>query len=88
MNIVEITVKDNYLLHIKLEDGREGIFDVSPYLDAEAFTPLKEKNQFIRIHNGKYYVEWDCGADLSVDTIQCRWNQLKTNTQTNVKANS
>ncbi|MGK5095176.1 DUF2442 domain-containing protein [Deltaproteobacteria bacterium TL4] len=73
MKIIEIIPKNDYLLFIKTEDGRTGLFDVSPYLDSEAFAPLKDRREFTRIHNGKYFIEWDCGADLSADTIQTRW---------------
>ncbi|VAW49350.1 hypothetical protein MNBD_GAMMA03-1119, partial [hydrothermal vent metagenome] len=27
----------------------------------------------VKIHNGKYFIEWDCGADLSADTIESEW---------------
>lgn len=73
MNIAEIIPKDNYMLYIKAEDGKAGLFDVKPYLESEAFAPLKDRSEFERVHNGGYFVEWDCGADLSADTIQARW---------------
>lgn len=73
MNIVEIVPKDNYVLYIKADDGKTGMFDVKPFLESEAFAPLKDRSEFERIHNGKYFIEWDCGADLSADTIQGRW---------------
>jgi len=73
MNIAEIILKDDYLLYIKAEDGKVGLFDIKPYLDSEAFAPLKDRGEFERIHNGKYFIEWDCGADISIDTIQARW---------------
>jgi hypothetical protein len=78
MNIAEIIPQDDYMLYIKTEDGRIGFFDVKPYLDSEVFEPLKNKSEFERIHNGKYFIEWDCGADLSVDTIQARWKIAST----------
>lgn len=28
---------------------------------------------FPKIHNGKYFIEWACGADLSADTIEAHW---------------
>ncbi|MFH0728984.1 MAG: hypothetical protein V2B19_21930 [Pseudomonadota bacterium] len=28
--------------------------------------------------NGGYFIEWDCGADLSADTIEARW-QMNNN---------
>lgn len=73
MNIIEVIPKDDYTLYIKTEDGKAGIFDVRPYLDSEAFAPLKDKGEFQNIRNGKYFVEWNCGADLSADTIETRW---------------
>jgi hypothetical protein len=76
MNIVKIIPKDDYVLHIKAENGEEGLFDVKPYLESEAFAPLKDKNEFKRIYNGQYFIEWDCGADLSADTIEARWEAV------------
>ena len=73
MNIVEIIPRENYLLYIKTEDGKTGLLDVKPYLESEAFAPLKDKGEFECIHNGKYFIEWACGADLSADTIEARW---------------
>ncbi|MFO1419162.1 MAG: DUF2442 domain-containing protein [Methylotetracoccus sp.] len=73
MTIEEIIPQDNFILYIKATDGQVGFFDVTPFLEADAFAPLRDKGQFERIRNGKYFVEWDCGADLSADTIQARW---------------
>ncbi|MDP2903567.1 MAG: DUF2442 domain-containing protein [Methylovulum sp.] len=52
--------------------SREGSFDMQPYLAYEAFEPLKEMGEFMKISNGGYFVEWQCGADLSADTIEAR----------------
>lgn len=78
MNIAEVIPKDNFMLYIKAEDGETGLFDVKPYFESEVFAPLKDRSEFERIHNGKYFIEWDCGADLSVDTIKARWQALST----------
>jgi hypothetical protein len=72
MNITEIVPRDNAVLQIRTEDGQMGLFDVKPYLESEAFAPLKDKREFQRVHNGKYFIVWDCGADLSADTILSR----------------
>ena len=76
MRLVEVVPKSNFVLYIVSEDGKKGLFDVSPFLDSEAFSRLKDGREFERIHNGKYFVEWDCGADLSADTIEARWKEL------------
>ncbi|HCB13961.1 MAG TPA: DUF2442 domain-containing protein [Gammaproteobacteria bacterium] len=78
MNIAEIIPKNNYMLYIKAEDGKTGLFDVKPYLESEVFAPLKDRTEFEQIYNGKYFIEWDCGADLSADTIQARWETVST----------
>ncbi len=73
MRISKIVAYDNYELQIVTDDGRTGIFDVSPYLKYEVFADLKDPNEFKKITNGKYFIEWDCGADLSADTIEAHW---------------
>jgi len=30
----------------------------------------------MQVLNGGYFIEWDCGADLSADTIEARWQQI------------
>lgn len=70
MRISKVIPKNNYILEITSEDGVTGIFDVSPYLEFEAFLDLKNPSAFEKIKNGVYFIEWDCGADLSADTIE------------------
>ena len=70
MRILDIIVQSDFILKIFTEDGKIGFFDVKPYLHFEAFEPLKKFEEFKKIYNGKYYVEWDCGADLSADSVE------------------
>lgn len=76
MIIEEVIPKDNYILHIISENKQSGLFDVSPYMDSEVFSLLKDGDNFYQIHNGKYFVEWKCGADLSADTIEAKWKKI------------
>jgi hypothetical protein len=73
MRITELQAEPNWVLSIVADDGRVGRFDVSPYLQYEAFQALRDQNEFVKVVNGGYFVEWDCGADLSADTIEARW---------------
>lgn len=73
MRIAEIHPHKNWTLTIVSEDGRVGVFDVSPYLEYEAFQSLKNPVEFSKVTNGGYFVEWECGADVSADTIEARW---------------
>ena len=78
MRIKKIHPGDNWTLSIVSEDGRSGEFDVSPYLKYEAFNGLRDQKEFQKISNGGYFIEWDCGADLSADTIEARWHVRDT----------
>ena len=73
MIIESITAKENFILHIVTEDNQSGLFDVSPFLVGKAFEPLRDPENFSQVRNGKYYIEWACGADLSADTIEAKW---------------
>lgn len=73
MRIVELEAQPNCVLSIVADDGRVGRFDVSPYLQYEAFEALRDQTVFMKVVNGGYFVEWDCEADLSADTIEARW---------------
>jgi hypothetical protein len=74
MRIAGISPQTNWVLSVVADDGRIGNFDVSPYLEYEAFEALQDHNEFLKVFNGGYFVEWDCGADLSADTIEARWH--------------
>ena len=78
MKIMELQAQPNWVLSIVADDGRVGRFDVSPYLQYEAFQALRDQNKFEKVANGGYFVEWDCGADLSADTIEARWHVVET----------
>lgn len=73
MRITEIQHQENWGLSVVADDGRVGSFDVSPYLEYEAFEELRNHGEFSKVSNGGYFVEWDCGADLSADTIEAQW---------------
>ncbi len=73
MRIAKISPQPNRVLSIVADDGRIGNFDVNPYMEYEAFEALQDHTEFLKVSNGGYFVEWDCGADLSADTIEARW---------------
>ncbi|MCW5602806.1 hypothetical protein [Nitrosomonas sp.] len=62
---------------------------MKPSLESEAFAPLKGRGEFERIHNGKYFIEWGYGADLSANTILALWEPvLEVNTQQDVQVDT
>ena len=79
MRMSDISPQANWILTITSEDGLIGNFDVKPYLSLEAFSALHDYNEFCKISNGRYFIEWDCGADLSADTIEALWQVKRHN---------
>jgi hypothetical protein len=73
MRVSEIHPQPDWILSIIAEDGRVGLFDVSPYLEFETFKELRDQEEFMKVSSGGYFIEWDCAADLSADTIEARW---------------
>ena len=72
MRIAELHPQPNWVLSIVADDGRVGYFDVTSYLNYEAFEKLRNSDEFTKVSNGGYFIEWECGADLSADTIEAR----------------
>ncbi|MDD5673268.1 MAG: DUF2442 domain-containing protein [Chitinivibrionales bacterium] len=76
MKITALAPQPDWTLAIVTDDGRTGMFDVHPYLEYETFEALKDIAAFKKVSNGGYFVEWECGADLSADTIEARMKVL------------
>jgi len=72
MRIAELAAHTDWTFSIIAEDGRTGRFDLRPYLQYEAFEELNDIAEFMKIKNGRYFVEWECGADISADTIEAK----------------
>lgn len=78
MNFIKsVTTSNNWELVYSLDNGEERLFDVKPYLKDEAFQELNDISQFSKINNGRYFVEWECGADLCIDTLNAHSTLLK-----------
>jgi hypothetical protein len=80
MTIAHIAMLENGIISITASDGRVGTFDITPYLEFEAFQLLNDPRVFGKARNGGYFIEWDCGADLSADTIEAHWKIVDAGT--------
>jgi hypothetical protein len=67
--VIEVKALSDYRLLLKFDNDEQKIFDVEPYLRYEVFKPLKNYNEFKKIHIDFGTVCWECGADLSRDTL-------------------
>ena len=64
MRIAELNPQSGWVLSIVADDGRARNFDVTPYLGYEAFAELRDHDEFMKVVNGDYFVDWACGADV------------------------
>ena len=60
---------ENYTLHLTFDNGEEGIFDVSPYLDKGIFAQLKDRSIFNSVKPFLGSIQWVNGLDLCPDTL-------------------
>ena len=67
--IIDLKANDNFTLEVTFSGGEIKIYDVKPILNCEAFNALTDVAQFKKVHNNGYFIEWECEADLSADTL-------------------
>ena len=60
---------DDYQLYVELEDGREGIFDVKPYLNHGVFRELQDKSYFSQVEVVFGAVTWPHEQDIAPETL-------------------
>jgi len=68
--VISVEAKENYLLHVRMSNGKAGNFDVSPYLDKGIFKELKDKEYFRKVRPVFGGVAWPNEQDFSADTIE------------------
>ena len=61
MRITNLQATENWQLLITADDGRVGVLDMRPFLDGFVFKPLRDQDEFRKVSNGGYFVEWECG---------------------------
>ena len=61
---------ENNRLQCTFDSGETKIADISSYINAPVFAPLKQGSAFKKVSNKKYFIEWeDYELDLSADTL-------------------
>jgi len=65
-----VVPQKNGILEYGLSNGVVRKCDLSPFFSGEAFKELQDFDEFCKVKNGKYYLEWENGADISLDTLE------------------
>jgi len=60
---------DDYRIFVELEDGREGVFDLKPYLNHGVFRELQDRNYFSQVAVVFGAVTWPHEQDIAPETL-------------------
>lgn len=58
-----------HCIYVELEDGRRGIFDLTPYLEHGVFRELKNNAYFQRVGIQHGAVTWPGDQDIAPETL-------------------
>jgi hypothetical protein len=68
-DVKRVLPMENYQIYVELQDGREGLFDMKPYLDHGVFKELKDKAYFSRVDVVLGAVTWPHEQDIAPETL-------------------
>lgn len=68
-DVTKVEAKSDFILSVCFEDGKEGLFDLKPYLDFGVFKELKNQNYFQQVGIEYGAVTWPHGQDIAPETL-------------------
>ncbi len=68
-DVIQVRPMEDYTLYVELEDGREGIFDLKPYLKQGVFRELQDKTYFAQVDIVSGAVTWPNEQDIAPETL-------------------
>ncbi len=68
----------NYKIFVEIEDGRRGIFDMTPYLDRGVFRELRDVRYFNRVGILFGAVTWPNDQDIAPETLLAEMSPLES----------
>ncbi len=68
-DVVDVEPLDDYRIRVRLKNGKEGVFDLQPYLEHGVFQELKDPAYFRRVSIVFGAVTWPNGQDIAPETL-------------------
>ena len=68
-DVKQVRPLEDYTLYVELEDGREGVFDLKPYLNQGVFRELLDKTYFAQVDIVFGAVTWPNEQDIAPETL-------------------
>lgn len=69
VHVKDVTLLDNYKLHLRFSNGVEGIVDLREELYGEVFEPLRDPQLFRQVFLTSRTIEWPNGADFAPEFL-------------------
>lgn len=73
----------DYRIYVELEDGRRGIFDLTPYIDHGVFSELKNPSYFSQVGIVYGAVTWPHEQDIAPETLITEMTPVQDSTAWN-----
>lgn len=68
-DVVTVRPLPKYRLYVEVQDGRKGIFDLTPYLDRGVFRELRDIHYFNQVGILLGAVTWPNEQDIAPETL-------------------
>ena len=68
-DVKKVKPLSDYKIHVEMEDGNKGIFDMTPYLDHGVFKELKNINYFNQVYILFGAITWPNEQDIAPETL-------------------
>lgn len=86
IKIINVEVKENFILYCKFNNGRSKIYDVKPVIKKyKNFKELENKDFFnkVKVDVGGYGISWNENIDLAVAELYYNSKPIKNSTKNN-----
>ena len=70
IKVISIEPKENKIIFVRMSNGKEGYFDVSPYLHKGIFKELQNDSYFKQARLSFGGIAWPNAQDFSADTVE------------------